>query len=165
LQNILKKQFELIESILGECTIKTKKGWIPLKEYDICIDDTVSDDRFDKDLTWGEIYEGTLRDVLRSKGGLIEVKTERNGGDKNWDKTGNIYIEYESRGKRSGISTTKANWWVHWLTVDSKVVGGYILPIEYIKAKAREYYKLGKVVPGGDDNTSMGILIPIKELF
>ena len=157
----MKKQFELIESILGECDIKIKRGWIPLKEYDMRIDDTVSDDRFDKDLAWGEIYEGTLRDVLRSKGGLIEVKTERDI----WKNTGNIWIEFSSRGKPSGISITKANWWVHWLTVDDKVIGGHIFPIEYIKEKSREYYKKGKVVPGGDDNTSMGILVPIKDVF
>ena len=158
---MLKKTYDLIEGILGECDIKTKKGWIPLKEYDMRIDDTVSDNRFDKDLAWGEIYEGTLRDVLRSKGGLIEVKTERDI----WKNTGNIWIEFESRGKKSGISTTKANWWVHWLTVDDKVIGGHIFPIEYIKSKARHYYKLGKVVPGGDDNTSKGILVPIKDVF
>ena len=37
-----KKTYDLIESILGECDIKTKKGWIPLsnykKEYDITVD-------------------------------------------------------------------------------------------------------------------------------
>ena len=65
----MKKQFELIESILGECTIKTRRGWIPLKEYDICISDTVSDDRFDKDLAWGEIYEGIYVMFFVQRGG------------------------------------------------------------------------------------------------
>ena len=63
-----KKTYNLIESILGECDIKTKKGWIPLstykKEYDILIDDTMCDDRFETDLSYGQKYEKKFRDMV-----------------------------------------------------------------------------------------------------
>ena len=164
-----KKTYNLIESILGECDIKTKKGWITLstykKEYDILIDDTMCDDRFETDLTYGQEYERKFKDMVLSKGSKIEVKAERNGGPKNCDNTGNIFIEYESRGNPGGIAVTEANWWWHFLTMGEETIGGYFFTPKYLKMKARQYYKLGRTAPGGDDGTSRGVLIPTKDVF
>ena len=46
----------------------------------------------------------------------IEVKSERNW----WKKTGNIAIEYEYRGKPSGIYATKSDYWFHRLELKKK---------------------------------------------
>ena len=60
---------------------------------------------FDIDLKYGQIREKRVADLF--KGGKVEVKTERSW----WRKTGNIAIEYEFRGKPSGIDKTEAKWW------------------------------------------------------
>ena len=83
------------------------------------------------------------------------IKTDLRAGS-----SGNIFIEFESRGKPSGIATTEADYWtIHidgvWIT----------LKTETLKRKARMIYKLFGTTMGGDSNTSKGVLIPIKNLF
>ena len=89
----------------------------------------------------------------------IEVKTDRLT-----EKTGNVYIEYESRGKPSGIATSEADYWVY------KVSGGraIIIEIKELKSMLKELVKSGKArmgVKGGDNNTSLGVLVKIKDLI
>jgi hypothetical protein len=62
-----------------------------------------NDKRFDLDLQYGQVFEQKVADMLQNK--KIEVKTER---DK-WKSTGNIVIEFESRGRPSGIASTEAD--------------------------------------------------------
>ena len=120
-----------------------------------------NDSRFDIDLKFGKIYEDVLSKVLTDK--TIEVKSERDI----WKTTGNIAIEYMSRGNKSGIATTEADWWAHFLTDDGEIRGIIMLPVPELKAKVLEMKKLGiaKEAIGGDDNTSRLILLPINEIF
>ena len=59
--------------------------------------------KFDIDLAYGTVREEKIADMLTNK--KIEVKTDFQAKD-----TGNVFIEYKSRGKLSGISTTHAEW-------------------------------------------------------
>jgi len=89
----------------------------------------------------------------------VEVKTDRLT-----EKTGNVYIEYESRGKPSGIVTSQADYWVYKVS-DGRAI---IIEKEELKQKLRELVKNKKArmgVKGGDNNTSLGILVNIKELI
>jgi hypothetical protein len=89
----------------------------------------------------------------------VEVKTDRLT-----EKTGNVYIEYESRGKPSGIVTSQADYWVYKVS-DGRAI---IIEKEELKRKLRELVKNKKArmgVKGGDNNTSLGILVNIKELI
>lgn len=117
---------------------------------------------FDIDLSWGQVYEEKIKQLLESKG-KIEVKTERDI----WATTGNIAIEYECRGKKSGISVTKADWWFHVLTLDDIMVGMVSFPVPRLKMLMRAMYDQGiaKKVNGGDDNASKMLLLPLKELY
>ena len=54
---------------------------------------------FRYDLEWGQIGENTVADIVA--GDKTEVKSERDI----WLKTGNHFVETESRGKPSGICT------------------------------------------------------------
>ena len=50
--------------------------------------------------------------------GKYEVKSERmyskeEDNQKKWMNTGNMYIEYSSRGKTSGLSDTEGHFWIH----------------------------------------------------
>ena len=89
----------------------------------------------------------------------VEVKTDRLT-----EKTGNVYIEYESRGKPSGIVTSQADYWVYKVSEGRAI----IIEKEELKRKLRELVKNKKArmgVKGGDNNTSLGILVNIKELI
>jgi len=111
---------------------------------------------FEYDLSVGKIGEKILGSILDDS--TIEVKT-----DFEYHKTGNFYIEYQSRGKPSGISTTKAKYWAlissrsRDLNQDSV---SFFLIIETEKLKRlckKHYYR--KNVLGGDSDTSVGLLI------
>ena len=60
---------------------------------------------FTHDLEFGQMGEQTVADIVT--GDKTEVKSERDI----WVKTGNHFVETESRGKPSGICTTHAKYW------------------------------------------------------
>lgn len=108
---------------------------------------------FKYDLKVGQTKEKELGDIFKDK--TIEVKYDLQAL-----RTGNVYVEYYSRGKQSGISTTKADYYCfafgdtfHLITTSS------------LKKKCRKYIGTDRDKLGGDNNTSKGILLPIKELL
>ena len=105
------------------------------------------------DLIVGQMAEKELAAVLQDK--RIEVKS-----DKRAHKTGQFFVEYESRGKRSGIATTQADYYCF------EVRGIFILvSVPTLKIIARKYIGTERDVKGGDSNTSKGILLPILDLL
>lgn len=108
---------------------------------------------FNYDLEFGEKAEDFVNKLF-TNGGKIEVKYDRKAHE-----TGNLFVEVFSRDKPSGISTTKANYWIF---VIDKSQYAIILNIEKLKKLCRLKYKEGGYVLGGDENTSKGILIPIN---
>ena len=117
---------------------------------------------FDIDLAYGKMGEDFVQKVMEGNS-KIEVKTER---DK-WVTTGNIAIEIRCNGKLSGLSVTESKTWVHLLSVDDKIVGGFIFDTDYLKNMVKKVVKEGKakVTKGGDFNASQMVLIPREELF
>ena len=94
-------------------------------------------------------------------GDTIEAKRDFKVSD-----TGNVAIEYECRGKPSGIAITKAIWWAILLNGD-KYNGDVIVFIKTgrLKEIARKYRRLGKDIWGGDDGRAKMVLVPVKELM
>ena len=112
---------------------------------------------FTHDLAFGEKAEDWVNDIFKN-GKKVEVKYDRIA-----HKTGNVVIEYESRGKPSGIATTDADYWIYKL---EKTECAIILPVEYLKEKLRSYYNEGiYLMNGGDNNTSKGFLVPINKII
>jgi len=112
---------------------------------------------FNHDLAFGENAEDWVYNIFNS-GKKIEVKYDRIAHE-----TGNVFIEYVSRGKPSGISTTDADYWVYKI---EKTGCAIVLPVPFLKDKLREYYKEDMYLKdGGDNNTSKGFLIPIQKLI
>ena len=108
--------------------------------------------KFDLDLSFGQTYEKKLHGLLTEKG-KIEVKADRMS-----HKTGNLVIEFESRGKPSGIETTESDYWFYW------IVGldiGIMVPI----LKLKELVKNARVVSGGDNGTSRMYLVPVENIL
>lgn len=118
--------------------------------------------KFDHDLAFGKLGEDFVKN-FQSENNKIEVKTERDI----WKTTKNIAIEIRCRGKKSGISVTEAQTWIHLLSYKNKIEGGFVFQTKYLKDKIVEMHKNKtiKIVMGGDDNMSQMVLIPIKDLF
>ena len=117
---------------------------------------------FDLDLKFGKMGEKFVEQVFEGNS-KVEVKTERDI----WKTTGNIAIEIRCNGKPSGISTTKSSIWMHYLSLNGVIMGGFLFKVDQLKGKIKSLQKSGdlKMVMGGDNNLSQMVLLPIKELF
>ena len=109
---------------------------------------------FRYDLKVGQVAEKMLGDILSDS--TIEVKRDLKALI-----TGNIYVEYESRGKKSGITTSEADWYVYVLS-DAQLI---IIETCKLKKIARKYVGTERDKKGGDSNTSKGVLIPLTDLI
>jgi len=109
---------------------------------------------FKYDLKVGQIKEDELGDVFNNK--TIEVKYDLRALD-----TGNVYVEYFSRGKLSGISTSHSDYYCFAFVNDTF----HLIKTEQLKSLCRKYLNTDRDKKGGDNDTSKGILLPIKELL
>ena len=126
---------------------------------------------FKYDLALGQIGEGWIGKILSDK--TIEVKF-----DFECYRTGNFYIEYESRGKKSGIATTQSDYWMLIASTESgerlkeniselqesDVLFSVMISTKRLKKVCKEKH-FRKGVKGGDDNTSLGVLIKSVDLL
>ena len=118
----------------------------------------VGNKKFDIDLKYGQIREQKVREMFSKC--QIEVKSERSW----WKKTGNIAIEYEYRGKPSGIYATTSDYWFHRLEGDREEFCTLVFKTSILKGIVDKYKdKLTKNV--GDNKASKCVIIPIKEMF
>jgi len=110
------------------------------------------DSDFNKDLNFGK-YDIIVPELDNQ---TIEVKYDRqtDGPDKH---TGNLFVECESRGRKSGIETTTANWYFYWYSNLNKLVRVETNSLKKL-IKENNFRK----VNGGDSQTSKGYLIPVK---
>ena len=112
---------------------------------------------FDYDLIIGQQGEKLVDHIF--KNATVEVKRDFWTGT-----TGNIAVEFESRGKPSGISKTKSDYYAFVLAQEFRDEVIIIIKTSRLKEIAREYYLKGHVKEMGDDKTSLSVLIPIKDL-
>jgi hypothetical protein len=105
-------------------------------------------------------YDLLMYSPKHDKNLKMEVKTD-DYVDDNFD-TGNIAIEIMFKGKPSGISTTKSDWWVYYMPkISSNNL--WMMRVDLLKELIKNNIKDLKVVMGGDDNQSKLVLIPRKE--
>ena len=111
---------------------------------------------FRHDLEFGQMSETKFHKMLSQK--KVEVKS-----DKQSMVTGNVFIEFESRGKLSGISTTEADYYAYYINDETCIT----MSVKTLKVKLKKLYKEKKAIvrPGGDENTSMGLVVKIKDLL
>ena len=108
---------------------------------------------FKYDLKVGQTKEIELGNIFTNK--TIEVKYDLQGLN-----TDNIFIEYESRGKKSGISTSLSDYYCFCLGETF-----HLIKTLDLKKRCREYINTKRDIKGGDNNTSKGILLPINKLL
>ena len=108
---------------------------------------------FRYDLEVGQSKENELAALLQ--GNKLEVKYDQRALE-----TGNIFVEYESRNKPSGIATSEAEWYCYAFGDNF-----HLIPARKLKTLCRKYIGTNRDTRGGDSNTSKGILLPISELL
>ena len=108
---------------------------------------------FKYDLEIGQLSEKALNDVLSNK--KVEVKRDLQA-----HRTGNVYVEYMSRGKWSGISTSTADYYCFFVSETQMI----LIQTPLLKLKVKKYINTQRDRVGGDNNTSRGILLPLEEL-
>ena len=152
------KLIDIYNKYKDNAYIEHEGEWMPLtegycKSHDLKVKEDMLFGRIGEEFTQ-QLFEGNTK---------IEIKTERDI----WEKTGNIAVELRYKTQPSGISTTKASVWIHLLSVNNVIKGGFILKVDLLKAKIKKLHESGglKIVMGGDNNASQMALLPIKELF
>lgn len=133
-------------------------------DYDLQVDNgkLKSCFNFSKDLKVGAVGESYVHEIFANKKITLEVKKD------DWTtRSGNIAIEFESRGKSSGIEVTKADFWCH-------VVGHHfvlVFPTDFLRKVCEKLKRDARYVKSlGDRNTegvpvARAILIPWVELL
>ena len=119
-----------------------------LKESDFSVT------KFTKDLSYGKKHEKLVMKSMEN----FELKTDRMA-----HKTGNVYVEFQSRGRDSGIRTSKSDTWIFKIPNgrDTHLFSIHI-PLTRLQKLVNKNYK---VVPGGDNLTSRGYLVPLTDLI
>lgn len=88
-----------------------------------------------------------------------EVKADKRAKD-----TGNLFIEFECSGIESGINSTKANYWIHFITKDDVFKSESFIKIKckkLIDIINKNNYRISK---GGDNYKARGFLVPVEDL-
>ena len=119
-----------------------------LKESDFSVT------KFEKDLAYGKKHEKMVMKSLEK----YELKTDRMA-----HKTGNVYVEFQSRGKDSGIKVSNAGTWIFKIvSAKDTHLFSIQIPLTRLKKLVSTDYR---VVPGGDNLTSRGYLVPLTDLI
>jgi len=110
--------------------------------------------KFSKDLSYGKKHEKLVMKSMEN----FELKTDRMA-----HKTGNVYVEFKSRGKDSGISTSKSDTWIFKIVSNGdRHLFSIQIPLTRLRKLVSKDYR---VVPGGDNLTSRGYLVPMGDLI
>ena len=128
---------------------ENKSGSIKkLKESDFSVT------KFTKDLSYGKKHEKLVMKSMEN----FELKTDRMA-----HKTGNVYVEFQSRGKDSGIRTSKSDTWIFKIvSKGDRHLFSVQIPLTRLKKLVSTDYR---IVPGGDNLTSRGYLVPLTDLI
>ena len=127
----------------------TGKTITELKSHDFSIT------QFSKDFKYGKKHEKL---VMKSREDY-ELKTDRLAC-----KTGNAFVEFESRNKESGIVTSKSGIWIFKI-VDKKDKHLFSIEIPLDRLRKKVYNSTYRIVRGGDNLTSKGYLVPLQDLI
>ena len=111
---------------------------------------------FDLDLKFGQEKENELQEILHNE--PLECKC-----DKRCIDTGNVFVEFEDRGKPSGISITKSTFYAFCLYKKEreKKQIWVLIPTEILKKLMKKY----PVKSGGDNWEARGHIIPKEDLL
>ena len=118
---------------------------------------------FGDSLRYGQLGEKLLAVIaaayIKNGEGAVEVKTDRIVSTSQ-----NVYIEFESRGRPSGIATSKAEYWAFILGGDRYRRDVIIIIKRQRLQKICERFG-NRRIRGGDNDTSWGWNLPVATLL
>lgn len=118
-----------------------------------------NDKKYDLQLSQGLLAERRLAGLLcNATFDTLEVKKE----EWLWERTGNIFIEFESRGKPSGIAATEAHIWVHTLLRDDRTLLQLWVPMDRLRELCARAPVCNR---GGDGKAQKGYLLKLTDLL
>ena len=118
--------------------------------------------KFDLQLSEALINEKRLGDIFEYRRiEKIELKSET----WQWEKTGNICLEYQMDGEPSGIAATEADYWVHELKRDGKTLVYLMFPKDRLLDLARDVWRKEGPKIGGDGSRFKMVTIPLKDIL
>jgi hypothetical protein len=96
----------------------------------------------------------------------VETKAEMDF----WFKTGNMAVEYFSRGQKSGLATTEADVWVHEFYFppphDEQVCFRMVWDVETLKRVCHDAYERGQIIKAiGEDGAQHCVLLPLGDIL
>jgi hypothetical protein len=95
----------------------------------------------------------------------FELKTET----WQWERTGNIAIEFRRGERRTGVDATEADYWVHELRIgegDTRTACYLVLPLPILRELCKIAVRRGGVSDkGGDAGVSHNYLLRLSMLF
>jgi len=109
---------------------------------------------FDMDLAHGEARESAFVQALTRC--HVEHKCDNDA-----PSTGNVFVEFEQKGRPSGIATTTADWWAIEVQGDTWIV----VRTSVLRRAVERVKGIGRVVMGGDHNLYRGALVPVEWLY
>ncbi len=132
-----------------------------LKTSRYSITDIRYDSLWDFEITKYPLREDGSPDIMYIEGSKlhIEVKT-----DKYKHKTNNIFIELSSKGRKSGLSTTKSHYYVYFFIRKDLYQKDNVLIIETSKLRSLVNKYMTHVRYGGDNNSVLGVTLPLSEV-
>ena len=118
--------------------------------------------KYDIDVEYGLIQERKIRDIFE-KGSKIEVKAERG----KWYNSGMIAIEIECNGRPSGLSATRADYWMHMLMRGDEMQMTLLFSVPKLKELVKRAIRMPatNIVFGGDNKASKLVLIPLSAVL
>jgi hypothetical protein len=121
-----------------------------------------ADSRTKFDIQLGAARDDEDRLAARLQNSSIELKTEFH----DWDRTGNLFIEYFNRGQPSGIDATAADYWFHeLLDRDGQTAAYIVVPTERLRRIVHDWKGTPADVCGGDGKLSRGIKLKLTNIL
>lgn len=111
------------------------------------------------DLKLGEEGEQLVKHLL-GRARTIEVKRDFIAST-----SGNLAVEYECRGKPSGIAVTESDWWAFVSGRGEANCVVIFIETKQLKELCRRYYQRGETISGGDGGLSRMVLVPICDIL
>lgn len=112
-----------------------------------------ADEKYDLDFASGHMGESELARAMEN----VEVKT-----DYRCHETGNLAVEFECRGRPSGIQTTRAKWWA-FVLANGHYNGKRVILLETEELK--NMILDCDTATGGDNHASKMKLLPLKKVL
>jgi hypothetical protein len=119
---------------------------------------------FTAEYTFNDDYKFDVKLTLYKDGIFYKSVTIEIKEDFRCYETGNVGLEFECRGKPSGISTSQADWYIYVIHIPTHSVIHRLMKTDTLKEmiKNKDYFR---IVNGGGDGNSKNYLFKLQKFI